>query len=93
MQVTDRGTGRVAGEPTLEDERQWPRREAQVVLGGPGGHGRGRRGKEEDRCFLGDMPTATLRPRSPRVALVAWLRHAGGTVRGDRDSEELMSWR
>lgn len=27
-------------------------------LGGPGGRGRGRWGKEEDRCFLGDMPTA-----------------------------------
>ena len=51
-------------------------------LGGPRGRGRGRWGKEEDRCFLGDMPTARLRPRSPRAALVASLRHAGGTVQG-----------
>lgn len=50
--------------------------------GGPSGRGRGRRGKEEDRSFLGDMPTARLRPRSPHAALVAWLRHAGGTVQG-----------
>ena len=64
-----------------------------MVPGGPGGRGQGKRGKEEDRCFLGDMPTARLRPRSPRAVLVAWLLHAGGTVQGDRDSEELVSWK
>lgn len=83
MQVTDGGTGRVAGEPTLEDERQQPGREARVVPGGPGGRVRGG-GRRGEQVLPGDMPTARLRPSLPGAALVAGLQHTRGAVLGGK---------
>lgn len=90
MQVTDRGTGRVAGEPTLEDERQWPRREARVVPVGVVGGGGGKRktGASLATCPQPDSARGRHMPHwSPGSATLE------GRCRGDRDSEELMSWK
>ena len=76
MQVMDRGTGRVAGEPMLEDERQWPGREARVVPGGPSGCGWGRQGKGENRCCLATCP----QPDSARGCQVPYLSPGSGTL-------------
>lgn len=90
MQVTDGGTGRVAGEPTLEDERQQPGREARVVPGGPGGRVRGG-GRRGNRCCLATCP----QPDSARAFQVPRLSPGSGTLEGQcwgaRDSEELVS--
>lgn len=85
MQVTDGGTGRVAGEPTLEDER------AAAREGGPGGppwsrvgvRGGGRRG---NRCCLATCPQPDSAPSFPGAVLVAGLQHARGSA-GGKDSE------
>lgn len=77
MQVMDLGTGRVAGEPTLEAERQRPGREARVVLVVPVGVvGGGRVG--ENRCCLATCP----QPDSARGFRVPSLSPGSGMLEG-----------